>query len=182
MPDERVVELDWGASTTVGGLTLTCTEARHFSGRSLRRNTTLWSSWALAGPRQILLEDELSLARRYLEIEALRFGERLQVRWELPRVLPGVTVPALSIQPLVENAIRHGVGPRLSGGRINVTVARENGQLRLQVSDDGLGLAKDWATRRDAGVGLRYFVVSPNDGTPRPRSSSPRASSSATTS
>jgi L-ascorbate metabolism protein UlaG (beta-lactamase superfamily) len=51
VPDERVVELDWGASTTVGGLTLTCTEARHFSGRSLRRNTTLWSSWALAGPR-----------------------------------------------------------------------------------------------------------------------------------
>jgi L-ascorbate metabolism protein UlaG (beta-lactamase superfamily) len=50
VPDDRVVELDWGGSTTVGSLTLTCTEARHFSGRALRRNTTLWSSWAVAGP------------------------------------------------------------------------------------------------------------------------------------
>jgi L-ascorbate metabolism protein UlaG (beta-lactamase superfamily) len=50
VPGGRIVELDWDGSTTVGGLTLTCTEARHFSGRSLRRNTTLWSSWAVAGP------------------------------------------------------------------------------------------------------------------------------------
>jgi L-ascorbate metabolism protein UlaG (beta-lactamase superfamily) len=50
VPADRVVELDWDESTTVGGLTLTCTEARHFSGRSLRRNTTLWSSWVIAGP------------------------------------------------------------------------------------------------------------------------------------
>jgi L-ascorbate metabolism protein UlaG (beta-lactamase superfamily) len=50
VPGGRIVELDWNESTTVGGLTLTCTEARHFSGRTLRRNTTLWSSWAVAGP------------------------------------------------------------------------------------------------------------------------------------
>lgn len=77
---------------------------------------------ALAGPRQILLADELSLARRYLEIEALRFGERLQVRWQLPRELPEVMVPALSIQPLVENAIRHGV-EQLPAGDIDVSVS-----------------------------------------------------------
>jgi L-ascorbate metabolism protein UlaG (beta-lactamase superfamily) len=51
VPEARVVELDWGGSTTVGPLTVTCTEARHFSGRNLRRNTTLWSSWVVAGPR-----------------------------------------------------------------------------------------------------------------------------------
>jgi L-ascorbate metabolism protein UlaG (beta-lactamase superfamily) len=50
VPGDRVVELDWNSSTTIGDLRLTCTEARHFSGRSLRRNTTLWSSWAVAGP------------------------------------------------------------------------------------------------------------------------------------
>ena len=50
VPDARVVELDWDESVQVGGLTLTCTEARHFSGRGLRRNTTLWSSWVVAGP------------------------------------------------------------------------------------------------------------------------------------
>ena len=51
VPDARVVELDWDGSARIGALTLTCTEARHFSGRTLRRNTTLWSSWAVAGPR-----------------------------------------------------------------------------------------------------------------------------------
>ena len=50
-PDDRIVELDWDQSTTVGGLTLTCTEARHFSGRYFYRDTTLWASWAITGPR-----------------------------------------------------------------------------------------------------------------------------------
>ena len=51
VPEHRIVELDWDGSTTVGGLTLTCTEARHFSGRFFARDTTLWASWAIAGPR-----------------------------------------------------------------------------------------------------------------------------------
>jgi L-ascorbate metabolism protein UlaG (beta-lactamase superfamily) len=51
VPEDRIVELDWDGSTTVGELTLTCTEARHFSGRYLHRDTTLWASWAIAGPR-----------------------------------------------------------------------------------------------------------------------------------
>jgi two-component system, LytTR family, sensor histidine kinase AlgZ len=89
---------------------------------------------ALAGPRQILLEDELSLARRYLEIEALRFGERLQVRWELPRVLPGVTVPALSIQPLVENAIRHGA-ERMTRGDVEVAVSTTPDTVVVRISN-----------------------------------------------
>ena len=51
VPENRIVELDWDGRTEVAGLTLTCAEARHFSGRGLRRDTTLWSSWAVAGPR-----------------------------------------------------------------------------------------------------------------------------------
>jgi L-ascorbate metabolism protein UlaG (beta-lactamase superfamily) len=51
VPDERIVELDWDAGTTVGELSLTCTEARHFSGRFFARDTTLWASWVIAGPR-----------------------------------------------------------------------------------------------------------------------------------
>jgi L-ascorbate metabolism protein UlaG (beta-lactamase superfamily) len=50
VPEERIVELDWNQSTTIGGLTLTCTEARHFSGRFFSRDTTLWASWAITGP------------------------------------------------------------------------------------------------------------------------------------
>ena len=51
MPEDRIVELDWNGETTDRGLTLTCTEARHFSGRFFARDTTLWSSWVVAGPR-----------------------------------------------------------------------------------------------------------------------------------
>jgi L-ascorbate metabolism protein UlaG (beta-lactamase superfamily) len=51
VPEGRIIELDWDEQTQLGELTLTCTESRHFSGRGLRRNTTLWCSWAMAGPR-----------------------------------------------------------------------------------------------------------------------------------
>jgi L-ascorbate metabolism protein UlaG (beta-lactamase superfamily) len=51
VPEDRIVELDWDGATTVAGLTLTCTEARHFSGRFFARDTTLWSSWVVTGPR-----------------------------------------------------------------------------------------------------------------------------------
>lgn len=89
---------------------------------------------ALGGPRQIPLEDELSLARRYLEIEALRFGDRLTVHWHLPRELPAVTVPALSIQPLVENAVRHGV-ERLASGDIDVRVTTTPERVIVRISN-----------------------------------------------
>lgn len=90
---------------------------------------------ALAGPAEVLLDEELSLARRYLEIESLRFGDRLQVHWEVPAstAMPQVMLPTLSIQPLVENAIRHGIEPDLSGGRIVVAVRAESGKVTVTV-------------------------------------------------
>lgn len=90
---------------------------------------------ALAGPRQISLEDELALARRYLEIEGLRFGERLRVRWELPNVIPAVTVPALSIQPLVENAIRHGIEQLPAGGDVEIAVSTTAGAVVVRITN-----------------------------------------------
>lgn len=88
---------------------------------------------ALAGPREIPLQDELALARRYLEIESLRFGERLQVEWRLPETIPMVNTPTLSIQPLVENAIRHGVEHRPTGGTIEIEVASSPDVVRITV-------------------------------------------------
>lgn len=89
---------------------------------------------ALAGPRRILLAEELSLVRRYLAIEQLRFGERLRVQWELPAELPPIEVPSLSIQPLVENAIRHGVERVEHGGRVEIAVSltREHVLVRVR--------------------------------------------------
>ena len=77
---------------------------------------------ALSGRQEALLAEEIALVRQHLQIEALRFGERLRVEWELPEPLPSVMLPTLSIQPLVENAIRHGVEPSPSGGWIRIRV------------------------------------------------------------
>lgn len=90
---------------------------------------------ALAGPAEIELADELALAHRYLEIEALRFEDRLRVEWKLPEPLPSILVPTLSIQPLVENAIRHGVEPSLSGGEITIEVATTANAVSVAVSN-----------------------------------------------
>lgn len=111
---------------------------------------------ALAGPRDISLEDELALARRYLEIESLRFGERLRVAWKLPRELPGVTVPALSIQPLVENAIRHGIERRPDGGEIEIAVTTTPDTVVVRITNP---LASGGENRPGHQVGLNASQV-----------------------
>ncbi|HEX4853020.1 sensor histidine kinase [Arenimonas sp.] len=91
---------------------------------------------ALSGESEIPLADELALARRYLEIEALRFGPRLRLSWSLPDPVPAIRVPTLSIQPLVENAIRHGVEPSAEGGAVDVRVEAEGAQVKVIVAND----------------------------------------------
>ncbi|KFN51131.1 sensor histidine kinase [Arenimonas composti] len=84
---------------------------------------------ALAGPEVIPLAHELALVERYLEIERWRFGDRLQVDLRVPDALPPLGVPALSIQPLVENAVRHGVEPRSEPSTV---------EIRLETGADGV--------------------------------------------
>lgn len=91
---------------------------------------------ALAGPRHIQLEEEIGLVRRYLEIEHLRLGGRLVVDWELPPLLPDTEVPALSVQPLVENAVRHGIERRVEGGRIGIRVTAGEDWVHVTVRND----------------------------------------------
>lgn len=91
---------------------------------------------ALSGPREIPLADELALAHRYLEIESLRFGSRLRLHWNLPEQIPDVLVPTLSIQPLVENAIRHGVEPSGDGCTVDVSVTLDPATVRIVIRND----------------------------------------------
>ena len=91
---------------------------------------------ALRGPQQIPLSEELALTRRYLEIEALRFGDRLQLVWDLPDSMPEVLVPSLSIQPLAENAIRHGIERRPDGGAVEVSVRLHDDRVEIIVAND----------------------------------------------
>jgi signal transduction histidine kinase len=103
----------------------------------------------------VTLAEELTFLDDYLAIESVRFEGRITVAVRADDDALAALTPGFLLQPLVENAIRHGVGPRLSGGHVSVTAAREGDRLRLRVCDNGLGLSPDWSQRRDIGVGLR---------------------------
>jgi sensor histidine kinase YesM len=107
----------------------------------------------------VTLAEELTFLDDYLAIESVRFEDRITVSVRADDDALDASVPSFLLQPLVENAIRHGVGPRLSGGHIDVIATREDSRLRLRVRDNGLGLPPDWRLRRDAGVGLRNVAA-----------------------
>ena len=90
---------------------------------------------------EVPLADEIAFTRQYLEIEEVRFGERLRVEVDIDPAARGALVPAMILQPLVENAVRHAVLPRTEGGAIGIVASRENGTLHLFVHDDGPGPA-----------------------------------------
>lgn len=91
------------------------------------------------------VEDEADYLRAYLAIEQERYGDRLAVDWRIePDTLP-LRIPPMTLQPLAENALKHGIGGRLEGGRMRIGVARADGRLRLEVEDDGAGFAADAA-------------------------------------
>jgi two-component system, LytTR family, sensor histidine kinase AlgZ len=91
---------------------------------------------ALSGQQTISLADELNLAKRYVEIELLRFAERLNIQWDLPSPLPSIFVPALSIQPLIENAIKHGVEPSSTKTNVEVIVKSDAKTVTISVLND----------------------------------------------
>lgn len=91
---------------------------------------------AFSGPAITPLHAEVALAKQYLAIEALRFADRLDVHWTLPAQespLLQAKVPTLSLQPLVENAIKHGVEPSLTGGCIDVSIDADGAMVRIRV-------------------------------------------------
>lgn len=109
-----------------------------------------------AGTQQVPLRQEMEFLRGYLEIESIRFQERLQVTLDIEPEALDVQVPNLILQPIVENAIKYAVVLRAAAGHIQIRAQRQNGVLRLQVQDDGPGLQlprnSNKATR--GGVGL----------------------------
>jgi len=101
----------------------------------LRLSEFLRGSLALAERELIPLSEELALARNYLEIEQVRFGQRLAVEVSVTEGAKDCLVPPLLLQPLIENAVKHGVGARLEGGSIVVRATRATASLRLQVEN-----------------------------------------------
>jgi LytS/YehU family sensor histidine kinase len=98
---------------------------------------------------ELPLSRELDLLAPYLEIQRIRFGDRLSIELDVPDGAAGALVPTLMLQPLVENAVEHGVNRTHDGARVRLTAERAGDRLRLEIEDNGPG-----PTRGGEGVGL----------------------------
>jgi two-component system, LytTR family, sensor histidine kinase AlgZ len=120
-----------------------------------RLATLLRSSLDTTPQPLIPLGQELAMVEDYVAIERARFGDKLRGRVNVPDELRHAQVPPLSVQSLVENAVKHGITPQRSGGEVSVSASAENGQLRIEVSDTGAGFD---LTAIRAGHGLDCLV------------------------
>ena len=131
--------------------------------RTLMRLTTLLRGVLSSDGELTTLGRELDLIESYLDIERARFEQRLRVRLDVPASLRGLNIPALILQPLVENAVKHGVGQQQFGGDVVVTArlgeSRVKAVLSLVVQDTGAGASPSQLQRgREAGVGLNNIA------------------------
>ena len=114
----------------------------------------LRDSFERVGAQEVSLKQELGFLDRYLEIERTRFRDRLTVTLSVDPETLDAEVPNLLLQPLVENAIRHGLGKRQDAGHIEIVARRNFERLDLRIRDDGPGLPEGSETALRAGVGL----------------------------
>jgi sensor histidine kinase YesM len=106
------------------------------------------------GEQEVTLKAELEFLQKYLDIEGTRFADRLVVRYDVQPEALDALVPTLLLQPLVENAIKHGVAKKSGAGHIDITARRDHDKLRLEVRDDGVGLSEDALTALQKGIGV----------------------------
>jgi sensor histidine kinase YesM len=104
--------------------------------------------------QEVPLAEELAFLGHYLEIQKIRFGDQLKVVMDVAPDVKYAAVPSMFIQPLVENAIRHGISRRAAGGTVVVHAAARDGKLEVGVLDDGVGLPRGWTLEGSKGLGL----------------------------
>jgi len=103
--------------------------------------------------QQVSLIEELEFTQKYLDIQKVRFADRLTVSLDVPEDLFPVQVPCLILQPMVENAVKHGIAKRVQGGAIRIAAVRSNGTITLSVCNDGPSLPVGW-DQTQSGVGI----------------------------
>jgi LytS/YehU family sensor histidine kinase len=106
-----------------------------------------------AGEQEIPLERELEVLQHYLDIQQVRFQDRLSVSFDVEEDAERAFVPNLLLQPLVENAIKHGLSPRVAAGHIIIRARRRDDVLALEVLDDGVGEPAEEVRREGVGLG-----------------------------
>jgi sensor histidine kinase YesM len=105
--------------------------------------------------QEVSLQQELDFLKKYVEIEQIRFHDRLKIEMNIAPEILDAKVPNMILQPLVENAIKHGIAPLSQGGTIKVGAERNNGSLHLSVADNGIGLTNLDISTIPEGVGLK---------------------------
>lgn len=119
-----------------------------------RLSDLLRASLDNAATHEVSLREELEFLNNYLDIEQTRFHDRLTVRMNVEPAALSASVPYLILQPLVENAIRHGIAPRAEKGLIDISAVRDNGRVQLKVCDNGRGLGSHGGRELVKGIGL----------------------------
>jgi two-component system, LytTR family, sensor kinase len=104
--------------------------------------------------QEIPLVEELAFLDHYVAIQKIRFAENLRIEIHVAPEVKYALVPSLIVQPLVENAIRHGISRRASGGTVTVSAEHDANQLHIRISDDGVGLPPGWTLEASSGTGL----------------------------
>ncbi len=137
---------------TLNGISSLIVDGRNEQASAMvaRLGDFLRATLKMTGTPEIALADELELVRNYLDIQHIRFGDRLRFSLNIEPEVLGAAVPALLLQPLVENAVHHGILPRSSGGTLAIGARAERGRLHVAVEDDGVGMQKSGST----GMGL----------------------------
>ena len=120
----------------------------------IRLSELLRLSLENCGHREITLASELDFLEKYVLIEQTRFADRLVVRYDIEPQTLDTLVPNLILQPLVENAIKHGLANKAGPGHIDVSARRDGDKLLLEVRDDGVGLSEDALTAMQKGIGV----------------------------
>ena len=104
--------------------------------------------------QEVPLAEEMAFLEHYLAIQKIRFGDQVRIETQIAPEVKYASVPCLFVQPLVENAIRHGISRRASGGTVIVSAHRVGNRLAIRVVDDGVGLPAGWTLENSGGVGL----------------------------
>jgi signal transduction histidine kinase len=104
--------------------------------------------------QEIGLDQEMAFIERYLQLQAMRFEDRLNISMNVDPEAQDAMVPSFILQPLVENAVQHGAAARSANGTIAVEAWRDNGSVRLAVRDNGPGLPAGWSLDRNQGIGI----------------------------
>jgi two-component system, LytTR family, sensor kinase len=93
--------------------------------------------------RFVTIEDEINVVKKYLEIEKVRFSDRLDYSIKLEETCAGFAIPPLILQTLVENSVKHGLSPKIEGGKINIAIENKVSNIEIKIEDNGIGMASD---------------------------------------